>query len=132
MQPSMQWVLSFFPLSIKWLVQEVCHSHPYYASLRLSGAEPVLPCMPSWCGQGQHYRHQAVGVMFSFGGRAPTKQSNAASCMESLSKMNVGWDLTSVLKVVGDRGGTVVKVLCYKLEGRWFDSRWCHWNFSLT
>jgi hypothetical protein len=28
-------------------------------------------------------------------------------------------------------GGTVVKVLCYKLEGCWFDSRWCHWNFSL-
>jgi hypothetical protein len=28
--------------------------------------------------------------------------------------------------------GTVVKVLCYKSEGRWFDSRWCHWNFSLT
>ena len=21
-------------------------------------------------------------------------------------------------------GGTVVKVLCYKSEGRWFDSRW--------
>ena len=32
----------------------------------------------------------------------------------------------------GDRGSTVVKVLCYKSEGRWFDSRWCHWNFSLT
>ena len=31
----------------------------------------------------------------------------------------------------GDRGGTVVKVLRYKSEGRWFDSRWCHWNFSL-
>jgi hypothetical protein len=31
----------------------------------------------------------------------------------------------------GDRGGTVVKVLCYKSEGRWFDSRWCHWNSSL-
>jgi hypothetical protein len=29
-------------------------------------------------------------------------------------------------------GSTVVKVLCYKSEGRWFDSRWCHWNFSLT
>ena len=29
-------------------------------------------------------------------------------------------------------GGTVVKVLRYKSEGRWFDSRWCHWNFSLT
>jgi len=34
--------------------------------------------------------------------------------------------------VSGDRGSTVVKVLCYKSEGRWFDSRWCHWNFSLT
>ena len=32
----------------------------------------------------------------------------------------------------GDRGSAVVKVLCYKSEGRWFDSRWCHWNFSLT
>jgi len=32
----------------------------------------------------------------------------------------------------GDRGGTVVKMLCYKSEGRWYDSRWCHWNFSLT
>jgi hypothetical protein len=28
-------------------------------------------------------------------------------------------------------GGTVVKVLCYKSEGRWFDSRWCHWNYSI-
>ena len=35
-------------------------------------------------------------------------------------------------KVDGDRGSTVVKVLCYKLEGRWFDSRWGHWNFLLT
>ena len=32
----------------------------------------------------------------------------------------------------GDRSGTVVKVLRYKSEGRWFDSRWCHWNLSLT
>jgi hypothetical protein len=29
-------------------------------------------------------------------------------------------------------GGTVVKVLCYKSEGHWFDSRWCYWNFLLT
>ena len=26
-------------------------------------------------------------------------------------------------------GGTVVKVLCHKSEGRWFDPTWCHWNF---
>ena len=30
------------------------------------------------------------------------------------------------------RGGVVVKALRYKPAGRGFDSRWCHWNFSLT
>jgi hypothetical protein len=34
--------------------------------------------------------------------------------------------------VMGERGSAVVKVLRYKSEGRWFDSRMCHWNFSLT
>jgi len=29
----------------------------------------------------------------------------------------------------GDRGSTVVKVLCYKSEGRGLDHRWCHWIF---
>ena len=31
-----------------------------------------------------------------------------------------------------DNRSTVVKVLCYKSEGRWFDPSWCHWNFPLT
>jgi hypothetical protein len=26
----------------------------------------------------------------------------------------------------------LVEALRHKLEGRGFDSRWCHWNFSLT
>ena len=26
----------------------------------------------------------------------------------------------------------MVKMLCYKSDGRWFDPSWCHWNFSLT
>jgi hypothetical protein len=30
------------------------------------------------------------------------------------------------------RGGAVVEALRYKPEGRKIDSRWCHWNFSLT
>jgi hypothetical protein len=38
----------------------------------------------------------------------------------------------STHQIGGYDGGTVVKVLRYKSEGRWFDSRWCHWNFSLT
>jgi len=26
---------------------------------------------------------------------------------------------------MGDRGSTVVKVLCYKSKDRWFDPSWC-------
>jgi len=26
----------------------------------------------------------------------------------------------------------LVETLRYKPEGRGFDSRWCHWNFSFT
>ena len=37
--------------------------------------------------------------------------------------------LTIILRA---RGGVVVKALCYKPAGRGFDSRWCHWNFSVT
>jgi hypothetical protein len=37
-----------------------------------------------------------------------------------------------IIIIIGDRGSTVVKVLYYKSEGRWFDSRWCHWIFPLT
>ena len=40
--------------------------------------------------------------------------------------------ITNAYISIGDRGGTLVKVLCYKSESRWFDSRWCHLNFSLT
>ena len=34
----------------------------------------------------------------------------------------------STLGNMGDRGGTVVKVMCYKSEGRWIDPSWCPWN----
>jgi hypothetical protein len=29
-------------------------------------------------------------------------------------------------------GGAVVEALRYKPEGHGIDSRWCHWNISLT
>ena len=48
--------------------------------------------------------------------------------MQGILGADVLWSakLTNVHDIYGDRGGTVVKVLCYKLEGRWFDPRWCH------
>jgi len=38
----------------------------------------------------------------------------------------------STLCIVGHAVAQLVEPLCYKPEGRGFDSRWCHWNFSLT
>jgi hypothetical protein len=38
--------------------------------------------------------------------------------------------LESFMKI-GGRVGTVVKVLCYKSEGRWFDPRLYHWKFFI-
>jgi hypothetical protein len=38
----------------------------------------------------------------------------------------------SIFEKSGVRGGVVVEALRYKPEGQWFDSRWCHWDFSLT
>ena len=32
----------------------------------------------------------------------------------------------------GACGGLVVKALRYKPAGRGLNSRWCHWNFSVT
>ena len=36
---------------------------------------------------------------------------------------------TQYLFLMADRGSTVVKVLCYNSEGRWFDPSWCQWHF---
>jgi len=38
----------------------------------------------------------------------------------------------SYSKKIGACGGIVFKALSYKPAGRGFDSRWCHWNFSVT
>jgi hypothetical protein len=39
---------------------------------------------------------------------------------------------TAKYRMMGMHGGVVVKALHYKLAGCGFDSRWCHWNFSVT
>ena len=55
----------------------------------------------------------------------------ACNIVTSLSNKcrNVTYAGTSVR---GDHGSTVVSVMCYKSEGRWFDPSWCQWTFSLT
>ena len=38
----------------------------------------------------------------------------------------------TLLNTLGHAVAQLVEALRYKSEGRGFDSRWCHWNFSLT
>jgi len=38
----------------------------------------------------------------------------------------------SITVHLGHAVAQLVEALCYKPEGRGFDSRWCHWIFSLT
>jgi len=42
-------------------------------------------------------------------------------------------EYSRILLADGNRGSTVVKELCYKSEGRWFDPKknpsWCQWIF---
>jgi len=37
-----------------------------------------------------------------------------------------------IMKPRGHAVAQLVQALRYKPEGRWFDSRLCHWNFPLT
>ena len=42
------------------------------------------------------------------------------------------WLIRYCMCVCWARSGVVVKALRYKPTGHGFDSRWCHWNFSVT
>jgi len=66
------------------------------------------------------------------------KSKHVAVMMFQLSSKHIFYSINVVLVklyIISNPlsfGGTVVKLLCYKSEGRWFDPSWCHWNFSLT
>ena len=52
-------------------------------------------------------------------------------CRSFLAR-NLPIPLRLYIHSTGARGGVVVKVLRYKPAVHGFDSRWCHWNFSVT
>jgi len=37
--------------------------------------------------------------------------------------------ILNITTVPRDHGSTVVKVLCYKSRGHWFNTSWCQWTF---
>jgi len=84
-------------------------------------------------------RRQAAGVSALVQGisdqrqRRPTSRSFGAKPLRKMGKYTHTHTHTHIyIYIYIYHCSTVVKVLYYKSEGRWFDSRWCHWNFSLT
>ena len=60
-------------------------------------------------------------------------QLNAVSSHSTHGVVNVGRLYFNFLHVLcGHAVAQLVEALHYKPEGRGYDSRWCHWNFSLT
>ena len=57
---------------------------------------------------------------------------NTLHCL-SKAKYTIAYAyIYNAIQYNGARGGVVVKALGYKPAGRGFDSRWRHWNFSVT
>ena len=49
-----------------------------------------------------------------------------------MDKVISGLISVSIRKMAGHVVAQLVEALHHKPEDRGFDSRWCHWNFSLT
>ena len=57
-------------------------------------------------------------------------EESCCSLLQRLKKnTQIFENFTIYILVSGDRGSTVVKVLCYKSVGRCFDPGWCQWIF---
>ena len=91
---------------------------PACSAVRQPTAPPLIP----------HYRINAT----NFGEKKVTERKMCVGFL--LIHFSFCEEVSKILSQMytGDRGGTVVKLLCYKSECRWFDPNWCHWNFSLT
>jgi len=71
----------------------------------------------------QHYWYRVCTALLYFVFTTPNFEDQTA-IMQNVLQM--------VKKNYGGCGNAVIKVLRYKSEDRWLDSRWYHWNFSFT
>ena len=55
-----------------------------------------------------------------------------AMLLKNIRKQGLRSKMARIKCVWGQAVAQLVEALRYKSEGRGFDSRWCHWNFSLT
>ena len=78
----------------------------------------------AWCTRNQPTNEPTNSEKFQDTQNAPRSLETDCMCHHQILQLTP--------YTVGARGGVVVKALRYKSAGRRFDSRWCHWNFSVT
>ena len=85
------------------------------------------------------WRRETTAAASSYNGLGRVSHVNSAVNTGKNGKSNCQcWKticlpvLTVARDVTGHAVAQLVEALRYKSEGRGFDSRWCHWNFSLT
>jgi len=64
--------------------------------------------------------------------RHTTAAAAAAATTTTTAANNTTITITVTSTTTGHAVAQLVEALRYKPEGRGFDARWCHWNFSLT
>ena len=91
--------------------------------------EPFV--LPIYLPSKSYFQHLKICMSFPVSLSPPSSNCKWDNTHLFLNKTFLS-NYTGYSHILGDRGGTVVKVLYYKSEGRWFVRRWCHWNFPLT
>ena len=88
------------------------------------GIRGVSPYINLLCNTTMHYCNSSSS--------SSTCSSSQGRCICSYLLLLLAVVLVILLRIWGTAVAQLVEALRYKSEGRGFDSRWCHWNFSLT
>jgi len=66
-------------------------------------------------------RHQYINIILAL------NHFNFQNIFNCYCQLLLILHFSNLFMITGDRSSTVVKVACYKSEGRWFDPGWCQW-----
>ena len=88
----------------------------------------VYALLPGSCVTGQQYSYGEAGQICK--SHMLMKDTNGITLPGSFWTCRLSYIYIITNLIWGHAVAQLVEALRYKSEGRWFDSRWCHWNFS--
>jgi len=110
---------AFVPLALKWPL------HTQHVSLISVKALIISNIIQSVCLVGKGWLKEKCGLEL----RTDFFRLRNRHKLVRIRFENIRYNIYIYIHtyIVGDRGSTVVNVLCYISEGRWFDPSWCQW-----